>query len=197
MLSAIMITLVVSSAQVAVSFHDNESLVEPDRDPRYQLYLQTVVRDTEGQLLSVSEETIAWILMPALPDGVQIPGLVDRMIDNNMVAEKEVIIIDNVKYDKLQWKTDVIIDNERLTSLGAAKVGMFSGAIWKFCGDFKQEYGNLCIPLFEGRTPQIHITEGDVITNQWTVLRPINLFFFFEKNIPIPIEKKTKSGINL
>ena len=112
--------------------------------------------------------------MPALPDGVQIPGLVDRMIDNNMVAEKEVIIIDNVKYDKLQWKTDVIIDNERLTSLGAAKVGMFSGAIWKFCGDFKQEYGNLCIPLFEGRTPQIHITEGDVITTQWTVLRPMN-----------------------
>ena len=174
MLSAIMITLVVSSAQVAVSFHDNESLVEPDRDPRYQLYLQTVVRDTEGQLLSVSEETIAWILMPALPDGVQIPGLVDRMIDNNMVAEKEVIIIDNVKYDKLQWKTDVIIDNERLTSLGAAKVGMFSGAIWKFCGDFKQEYGNLCIPLLEARTPQIHIADGNVVTNQWTILRAMN-----------------------
>ena len=173
MLSAIMITLIVSSAQVAMSIHDNR-FVDPESNSNYQVYLQVVIRDADGQLLSVSEETISWIVTATFPDGVVIPGLVDMMMDRGIVGEKVIVIIDNVKYEKLQWKDDIIIDDDRLVGLGAAKVGMFGGTVWKFCGDFKQEYGNLCIPLFEGRTPQIHITEGDVITNQWTVLRPMN-----------------------
>ena len=171
MLSAIIITLIVSSAQVATAMH---LLLDPERDERYQVYLQVVVRDAEGQLLSVSEETISWIVIPTLPDGVVVEGLLDMMMDRSIVGEKEVIIIDNVKYEKLQWKDDVTVDNERLTGLGAAKVGMFSGSVWKFCGDFKQGYEIQCIPLIETRTPQIHITEGDIVTNQWTILRPMN-----------------------
>ena len=173
MLSVIVIISIVSSAQVAMSIHDNR-FVDPERDPNYQVYLQVIVRDADGQLLSVSEETISWVIVPTFSDGVVIPGLIDMMMDRGIVGEKEMIIIDDIKYEKLQWKDEVTIDDDRLVGLGAAKVGMFSGTVWKFCGDFKQGYGSQCVPLLEARTPQIHIADGDVVTNQWTVLRAMN-----------------------
>ena len=102
---------------------------------------------------------------------MQIPDLVDFLIDNNIIAEKKIITIDNVKYEKIQFQTERVLDHSILTSLGAAKVGMSSGTLWKFCGDFKGEYGYQCVPTFKAKTPQIHIAEGNVLTNQWTILR--------------------------
>ena len=172
-LSTVITTLIVSFAQVAVAI-PNDNIVIPDFDLKYELYLQTVVRDANGQLLSVSESGIGWIVISSFPDGVQIPGFIDYLMDNDVLAEKEIISIGNVKYEKIQFQTETIVDNVTLTNLGAAKVGMFSGTMWKFCGDFKKEYGYQCVPLLEARTPQIHIDEGDVVTNQWTVLRIMN-----------------------
>jgi len=174
MLSAIIITLIVSFAQIAVAIHDKDTGVLPDSNLKYELYLQTVVRDAQGQLLSVSESGIGWIVISSFPDGVEIPDLMDYVIDNNVLAEKKKISIDNIKYEKIQFQTETVIDDTVLTNLGAAKVGMFSGTMWKFCADFKKEYGYQCVSLLEARTPQIHIAEGDIVTNQWTVLRIMN-----------------------
>jgi len=171
MLSTIIITLIVGSAQVATAEKFN---VDPDLNLRYEVYLQSVVRDAQGQLLSVSESTVGWVLITSFSDGVQIPGLLDTLVDNNIIAEKKIITIDNVKYEKIQFQTEKVIDHRMLTSLGTAKVGMSSGTLWKFCGDFKGEYGHQCIPTFKAKTPQIHIAEGNVLTNQWTVLRVMN-----------------------
>ena len=171
MISTIIITLIVGSAQVATAEKFN---VDPDLNLRYEVYLQSVVRDAQGQLLSVSESTVGWVLITSFSDGVQIPDLVDFLIDNNIIAEKKIITIDNVKYEKIQFQTEKVIDHRMLTSLGTAKVGMSSGTLWKFCGDFKGEYGHQCIPTFKAKTPQIHIAEGNVLTNQWTVLRVMN-----------------------
>ena len=171
MLSTIIITLIVGSAQVATAEKFN---VDPDLNLRYEVYLQSVVRDAQGQLLSVSESTVGWVVITSFPDGVQIPDLVDFLIDNNVITEKKIITIDNVKYEKIQFQTEKVVDHRMLTSLGTAKVGMSSGTLWKFCGDFKGEYGHQCIPTFKAKTPQIHIAEGNVLTNQWTVLRVMN-----------------------
>jgi len=171
MLSTIIITLIVGSAQVATAEKFNVDLAGLER---YEVYLQSVVRDAQGQLLSVSESTVGWVLITSFSDGVQIPGLLDTLVDNNIIAEKKIITIDNVKYEKIQFQTEKVIDHRMLTSLGTAKVGMSSGTLWKFCGDFKGEYGHQCIPTFKAKTPQIHIAEGNVLTNQWTVLRVMN-----------------------
>ena len=171
MLSTIIITLIVGSAQVATAEKFN---VDPDLNLRYEVYLQSVVRDAQGQLLSVSESTVGWVVITSFPDGVQIPDLVDFLIDNNVITEKKIITIDNVKYEKIQFQTEKVVDHRMLTSLGTAKVGMSSGTLWKFCGDFKGEYGHQCIPTFKAKTPQIHIAESNVLTNQWTVLRVMN-----------------------
>ena len=171
MLSTIIITLIVGSAQVATAEKFN---VDPDLNLRYEVYLQSVVRDAQGQLLSVSESTVGWVVITSFPDGVQIPDLVDFLIDNNVITEKKIITIDNVKYEKIQFQTEKVVDHRMLTSLGTAKVGMSSGTLWKFCGDFRGEYGHQCIPTFKAKTPQIHIAEGNVLTNQWTILRVMN-----------------------
>ena len=168
MLSTIIITLIVGSAQVATAEKFNVDLAGLER---YEVYLQSVVRDAQGQLLSVSESTVGWVVITSFPDGVQIPDLVDFLIDNNVITEKKIITIDNVKYEKIQFQTEKVVDHRMLTSLGTAKVGMSSGTLWKFCGDFKGEYGHQCIPTFKAKTPQIHIAEGNVLTNQWTILR--------------------------
>ena len=171
MLSTIIITLIVGSAQVATAEKFNVDLAGLER---YEVYLQSVVRDAQGQLLSVSESTVGWVLITSFSDGVQIPGLLDTLVDNNIIAEKKIITIDNVKYEKIQFQTEKVVDHRMLTSLGTAKVGMSSGTLWKFCGDFKGEYGHQCIPTFKAKTPQIHIAESNVLTNQWTVLRVMN-----------------------
>ncbi len=171
MLSTIIITLIVGSAQVATAEKFNVDLAGLER---YEVYLQSVVRDAQGQLLSVSESTVGWVLITSFSDGVQIPGLLDTLVDNNIIAEKKIITIDNVKYEKIQFQTEKVVDHRMLTSLGTAKVGMSSGTLWKFCGDFKGEYGHQCIPTFKAKTPQIHIAEGNILTNQWTVLRVMN-----------------------
>ena len=181
-LSTIIITLIVSSAQTAtaadldedVSWHEDRRFyaVDTDLNLRYEVYLQSVVRDAQGQLLSVSESTIGWTIISSFPDGVQIPGLVDLLIDNNVIDEKRVVTIDNVKYEKIQFQTERIVDHDWLTPIGTGN--MSTGTMWKFCGDFSGKYGYQCVPVFGAKTPQIHLAIDNLLTNQWTILRVIN-----------------------
>ena len=167
MLSAIIITLIVSSAQAAIADskpHPKTHTFDPDLNLKYEVYLQSVVRDAEGQLLSVSESTTAWVLVSYFPDGVRIPDFADYVIDNNILNEKKIITIDNVRYEKIQFEAEKVYQN-------GPTGGMLTGTLWDFCGDFKGKYGYQCVPLFKGKTPQIHITESNILTNQWTILR--------------------------
>ena len=93
-LSAIIITLIIGSAQVATAEKFN---VDPDLNLRYEVYLQSVVRDAQGQLLSVSESTVGWVLLASFPDGVQITNFVGILFDNNVIAEKKIVTIDDIK----------------------------------------------------------------------------------------------------
>ena len=178
-LSAIIITLIVSSAQDVIA--DNKDVSDPDFNVGYEVYSQSIVRDAQGQLLSVSESTKTWVLISSFSDGVLIPDLVDYVVDNNLLGEKKVVTIGNVKYEKIQFQNEKVIDHDVLTNSpgigtqeGDAKVGVFSGSTWKFCGDFTGEYGYQCIPMFQARMPQIHIAEDNVLITQWTVLRIMN-----------------------
>ena len=144
-LSAVIITLIVSSAQTVIavdeaSWHEDRRFytTDPDVNLRYEVYLQSVVRDAQGQLLSVSESTAGWTITSSFADGVQIPGLVDTLVDNNIIAEKKIITIDNVKYEKIQFQSESVIDHDWVASIGTG--GMSTGTMWKFCGDFTGEY---------------------------------------------------------
>jgi len=181
-LNTIIITLIVSSAQDViaadldedVSWHEDRKFyaVDTDTNLRYEVYLQSVVRDAQGQLLSVSESTIGWTIISSFSDGVQIPGLLDVLVDNNVIDEKSLVTIDNVKYEKIQFQTERVVDRDWLTPIGTGN--MSTGTMWKFCGDFKGKYEYQCVPIFGAKTPQIHLAMDNLLINQWTVLRVMN-----------------------
>ena len=174
-LSAIIITLIVSSAQDVIA--DNKDVSDPDFNVGYEVYSQSIVRDAQGQLLSVSESTKTWVLTSSFSDGVLIPDLVDYVVDNNLLGEKEIITIDGVKYEKIQYEREKVID-DNWNCITCTKVWVTSGIVSKpLCGTFEveeMEYGKQCIPLFKAKTPQMHVAEGNVVTQQWTVLRVMN-----------------------
>tara|TARA_B100001167_G_scaffold155174_1_gene102415 strand:- start:48 stop:602 length:555 start_codon:yes stop_codon:yes gene_type:complete len=177
MLSIIVLTLIASSVQVVIAddkLRLKTSSFDPDFNVGYEVYVQTTIRDAQGQLLSVSESTNGWIMIPTLPNGIQILDFVDYVFDSEFLSEKEVITIDGVKYEKIQF-LDEEYTAEILYSIcpSCAKVEMTSGIIYEVCGDF-EEYGYHCIPIFKANTPQMHITEGNTVTQQWTILRVMN-----------------------
>ena len=114
-LSAIIITLIVSSAQDVIA--DNKDVSDPDFNVGYEVYSQSIVRDAQGQLLSVSESTKTWVLISSFSDGVLIPDLVDYVVDNNLLGEKKVVTIGNVKYEKIQFQNE----NQTLHLLSCVK----------------------------------------------------------------------------
>ncbi len=173
LLGTIFTSLIVSSVQYTTaddsqeqkSYEDfqTERMVSLESDG-YKVHLQVVVRDSQGQLVNVVETTHAWKLSVWLPDGKRVPWLTDAIFDY-ILSEKEIITIDNIKYEMGQY-----IDTPKLSLLAFDKNTTFH--ILHFCGDF-EGYGNLCLPAFEALTPQTNIMEGDVIVNQWTILRPM------------------------
>ena len=174
MLGIILTSLLAGSIQyVAADDSQNKKSYEDFQTKRiallesdgYKIHLQVVVRDSQGQLVNVVETIHAWKLSVWLPDGKRVPWLTDAIFDY-VLSEKEVITIDNIKYEKGQY-----VDTPNLSDLAFDKNTTFH--ILNFCGVF-EGYGNLCLPAFEALTPQTNIVDGDIITNQWTILRAMD-----------------------
>ena len=185
MLSAIIITLIFSSTQTIIA-DDKPNVkthtLDPDINLRYEVYLQTTIRDAQGQLLSVSESIIGWVTITTFPDGKSMPDLVEQVFNHNILDEKEVVTIDNVKYEKIQFFNKLLIDHNKLLNVNPAtnlytggKIGTSSGSVYNICMDFNEiGYGHLCGPFVAAGMPLIHLAEGNILTDQWTILRVIN-----------------------
>ena len=182
LLGIISVTLIAYSSQSVTA--DDAALIGVDiiktKDSEFQVHLQTVVRDSQGQLISVTEGRSGWTTI-ALP-GKTIAGVVEidgkqvttTLTDNVFGAEskKEIITMYGTKYEKVQW----VVPNE---SIGCALTDMQevekdicfrNRGVISFDGDFN-EFGSLKIPLFQSMTSTVIVGGDDTITNQWTILR--------------------------
>ena len=174
MLGVIFASLIACSVQFATADDSQEQksyeefqtkrMKLPEADG-YKVHLQVMIRDSHGQLVNVVETTHAWKLSVWLPDGKRVPWLTDAIFDY-VLGEKEIITIDNIKYEKGQY-----VDTPNLSDSAFDKNTTFH--ILNFCGIF-EGYGNLCLPAFEALTPQTNIVDGDIIKNQWTILRAMD-----------------------
>jgi len=180
LLSAIFITSIASSIQSIIA-DDSDLLgvdIIPTKDSEFEVHLQVVVRDSHGQLVSVTESTNGWTTV-ALP-GKMITGIV--IVDNKQVmtnltdnvfnkeVEKEIITVDDIKYEKVQWvDTKSSCEDESCKDIHQ-NVGKWNT---NFFGDFN-EFGFLNIPLFQALTSTVIMEEDDNVTNQWTVLRAMD-----------------------
>ncbi len=154
----------------------NDVNLVSEKDSKYKVHLQVVVRNAQGQLISVLESSGGQYLQHELTD-----DLFDQRL-----GEKEIITIDGVKYEKVRI-TDTPTINQRLVGLypilteTPMEINIQTSkqqewlAAWKihYCADFV-EHGIQCVPIFQTLAPTAALTENDTVVNQWTILRELN-----------------------
>ena len=154
-------------------------------DSDYKIYLQAVLRNGDGQLISVVESTVSGVILSH--------KLTDQIFDT-LMGEKEIVIIDDVKYEKVQyifnptlehrWINFYPIFSERTLEFEykedeAEKMNkeIRDYTVWKihYCADFSTiEHGFQCIPIFQDPVPTMTLEPSDVVTHHWTILRELN-----------------------
>jgi len=152
-------------------------------DTNYQIYLQAVIRNADGQLINVTESTA---------HGSFIPHMISDHVFDTLMSEREIITIDDVKYEKAQWKFNPSLE-ERFIGLypifseiplkfvsepGDDTKKMYESkkdfSIWKihYCAEW-EGFGYSCIPVFQVLVPNMTIEPTDIVEQQWTVLREL------------------------
>ncbi len=121
----------------------------------YQFHLQMVLRDSDGRLISVTEST----------NGYYIPHAVtDEAFDFNF-GKKEIITIDNIKYEKVQYREKYGLDLP-------LKLMFFIPAILEV--SYGPETVMVDANIFQAFVPLVYLADDDEINTQWTILRKFN-----------------------
>jgi len=104
LLSVIFVTLIAGSVQSIAADHlepgqgifvdDAEVNLATTEDSNYQVYLQMVLRNGDDQLINVTESTA---------NGAYISHEITDHVFDTLMGEKEIITIDNIKYEKVQY----------------------------------------------------------------------------------------------
>ena len=193
LLSVIFVTLIAGSVQSVTADHlepgqgifKEESEVElvTTHGSNYQIYLQTVFRNGDDQLINVSETTEI---------GMYIPHKITDHVFDTLMGKKEIITIDNIKYEKVQYIFSPTLEHRwtgfypifseiplefKYEEGAVAKMNkkIKNYSIWKihYCAAF-EGHGYTCIPVFQALVPTMTLEPDDVVTQQWTILREMN-----------------------
>jgi len=167
LLSVIFVTLIASSVQSISADHiledgkgifkdqDHQNFAKTtDSNSKYQIHLQVEIRNAQGQLISIAETSHG----NYLPEGISDLTFYEKL------GKKEIVVIDNIKYEKAQYVDSLYSNNEvDYISLWALMV----------CGEILG-HGHKCVSVFQASTAVVPVTQTDVVTNQWTILRNLD-----------------------
>ena len=151
-------------------------------DTKFQVYLQAVIRNVDGQLINVTESTAT---------GAYIPHKITDDVFDTLMGKKEIITIDNVKYEKVQYTytptleqrfiglypiyTEITLEFEYEEGTLAKMQRDKDYSLWKIHHCITVKGHNYdCIPVFQVLVPTMTLQTGDVLTQQWTILRILN-----------------------
>ena len=192
LLSAVFVALIAGSIQSISADHETDKGIFKDRtnvdladtkNTNYQVYLQAVLRNGDGHLISIIESTEA---------GAYIPHKISDHVFDTLMGKKEIVTIDNIKYEKVQYTFSPTlvqrwigmypifseitfkfnVEGDALAKMNE-KIKDYS--IWKihYCATFEgHEYS--CIPVFQTLVPTMTLEPDDIIIQQWTILRELN-----------------------
>ena len=170
----------------------DEDLVETAKteDSNYRVYLQTILRNVDGQLIGVIHGPVDGL------HGWIIPHKVTDHVFDTLMGEKEIVTIDNIKYEKVQYTFSPTLEqrwmgmypileqiNINIKVEGDALVQINKKtkdySLWKihYCADFADighHDGLQCIPVFQVLVPTLTLEPTDVVIQQWTILRELN-----------------------
>ena len=137
--------------------------VVPTKDPKYKIYLHVIVRNAQGELISVADTLPCQFGRNCFE--YMLHEVSDYVFDT-LLGKKEIITIDNIKYEKVHHsntlKVKIVKDQ---TSKWALDV----------CGTPLEKYGFYCATVFgTNKTTVMYLEVGDVITTNWIILRAMN-----------------------
>ena len=190
--SIVFVALIACSVQSVTADHlepgqgifvnDGEVNLVVSTDTKFQVYLQAVIRNVDGQLINVTESTTT---------GAYIPHKITDDVFDTLMGEKEIITIDDIKYEKVQYTyaptleqrfiglypiyTEIALEFEYEEGTLAKMQRDKDYSLWKIhhCATFKgHDYD--CIPVFQVLVPTMTLQTGDVVTQQWTILREMD-----------------------
>ena len=194
LLSVIFVTLIAGSVQSIAADHlepdqgifvdDAEVNLATTEDSNYQVYLQMVLRNGDDQLINVTESTA---------NGSFIPHKITDHVFDTLMGEKEIITIDNIKYEKVQYIFSPTLEQrflglypifsaitlEFISEPGPQSIKLYEESqdysIWKihYCAEF-EGHGYHCVPIFQVLVPTMTLEPSDVVTHQWTILRELS-----------------------
>ena len=152
-------------------------------DSKYQISVQTILRTGDGQLINVTESTT---------NAAYTPHKITDHVFDTLMGEKEIVTIDNIKYEKVQYTYTPALENRFISlypifseihfelQLSADDVAsMHSKNIdymrWQihYCATITG-HGDECIPIFQVLVPNMTVEPNDVVTQYWTILRELN-----------------------
>ena len=156
MLISIFAALIAGSIQDVLAY-DITDIFEPIpiRNSEYQFHLQVALRDANGMLISVTETT----------NGYYIPhSITDEAFDYHF-GKKEIVVVDNIKYEKVQFTEKYSVDLP-------LKLMFFIPAILEV--SYGPETVLVDANIFQAFSPLVYLEENDVINTQWTIFRVLN-----------------------
>ena len=171
LLGAVFVTLIACSIQSISADHlepgtglfitESKTSIVTSNNTNYQIHLHLIIRNGDGQLISVLENNV----------GGYIPHkITDDKFDYDF-GKKEIVTVDNKKYEKVQWTTSGGFTPDEMNK----KTKDYS--IWKigYCLDLSDiGHGkHQCLSIFQVLLPTITLEPGDVITQHWTILREL------------------------
>ena len=192
LLSVIFVTLIAGSVQSVAGDH-----LEPGQGvfkdqtitniadtvgSKYQVYLQSVLRNGDDQLVSVSEST---------NNAAYIPHEITDHVFDTLMGKKEIVTIDNIKYEKVQITMKPTSEHRlallypifaeipftvEMTAEQEAEMSKNSEhARWTidYCAIF-EGHDYACISIFQAMVPNMTLEPDDVVTQYWAVLRELN-----------------------
>ena len=156
MLISVFIALIAGSMQdvFAVDVTDIFKPI-PIKNSEYQFHLQVVLRDADGGLISITEST----------NGYYIPHDVTDQVFDNDFGEKEIIIVDNIKYEKVKFTEQYSLDLPyKLMFFIPIAIEVNDGSKTVIVD----------ANIFQAFVPLVYLEADYVIETQWTILRESN-----------------------
>ena len=196
LLGAIFVALIACSIQLVSADHETGKGIFRDEsqvsmvittNTNYQVYVQAVLRNGDGQLINVTENT---------KTAAYIPHEIADYVFDTLMGEKEIITINNIKYEKVQYTFSPTLEQRWMgmypifeqininievkeNALVQINKKTKDYSLWKihYCADFANighHDGLQCIPVFQVLVPTITLEPTDVITQHWTILRELD-----------------------
>ena len=169
--SAILIVLFIGSTQSVSADHsldgkgifkdENSINLVSTKDSKYQVHLQVEVRNAQGQLISISETSHV----------NHIPHEITDNTFNTMLGKKEIVTVDNIKYEKVQYTG--MLDMEQLMPPSKRPSHFIGNWNISLCQVF-DKHGYDCISPWQANSSFVSLEEDDIVKNYWTILRIVN-----------------------